>query len=59
LSAALYKDKIRAMIEMMKESTLDIIRNKWMKAQEGKIDIVKETANLFINITQRCLFGSD
>ena len=59
LSAALYKDKLRAMIGMMKESTLEIIRKKWMKAQDGKIDIVKESANLFINITQCCLFGSD
>jgi cytochrome P450 len=59
LSAALYKDKLRAMIDMMKLSTLEIIRNKWMKAHDGKIDIVKESANLFINITQCCLFGSD
>ncbi len=59
IESALYKDKLRAMIDMMKESTLEIIRNKWMKAQDGKIDIVKESANLFINITQCCLFGSD
>ncbi len=59
LSAALYKDKLRAMVEMMKKSTIEIIRNKWMKANDGIIDIVKETSNLFINITLCCLFGTD
>ena len=35
LSAALYKDKLRAMVDMMKDSTIEIIRNKWMKAKDG------------------------
>ena len=59
LSAALYKDKLRAMVDMMKNSTVNIIRNKWMKKSDGIIDIVKETSNLFINIALCCLFGSD
>jgi cytochrome P450 len=59
LSAALYKDKLRVMIEMMKDVTLDVIRNKWMKAEGKKIDIVKESSNLFIKITLKCLFGGD
>lgn len=32
LSAALYKDKLRVMLDMMKEVTIDMIRNKWMRA---------------------------
>ena len=59
LSAALYKDKLRVMIEMMKDVTLDVIRNKWMKAEGRQIDIVKESSNLFIKITLKCLFGGD
>jgi cytochrome P450 len=58
LSAALYKDKLRVMMEIMKEKTISIIRNKWMKANNGEINIVREAANLFINITSSCLFGS-
>jgi cytochrome P450 len=58
-SAALYKEKLRVMIEMMKEISLDVIRNKWMKAEGEQIDIVKESSNLFIKITLKCLFGSD
>jgi cytochrome P450 len=59
LSAALYKDKLRVMIEMMKDVSLDVIRNKWMKTEGKKIDIVKESSNLFIKITLKCLFGGD
>jgi len=51
LSAALYKEKLRIMIEMIKEITLDVIKNKWMKIEGKKIDIVKESTNLFIKIT--------
>jgi hypothetical protein len=47
------------MIEMMKGITIDVIRNKWMNAKDGQIDIVKETSNLFIKITLQCLFGTD
>jgi hypothetical protein len=46
LSAALYKEKLKDMIEMMKEVTIEKIQSKWMEA--GKIDIVKETSDLFI-----------
>ncbi len=59
LSAALYKEKLRIMIEMIKEIALDVIRNKWMKIEGKKIDIVKESTNLFNKITQKCLFGED
>ena len=58
LSAALYKDKLRVMLDMMKEVTIDMIRNKWMKAKDGRINIVQEATNLFINITLCCLFGT-
>ena len=58
LSAALYKDKLRIMMEVMKGVTIDMIRNKWMKAEDLMINIVSETSNLFINITIGCLFGS-
>lgn len=30
-----------------------------MKIEGKKIDIVKESTNLFIKITQKCLFGED
>ena len=59
LSAALYKEKLGVMIEMMKDISLDVLRNKWMKAEGEEIDIVKESSNLFIKITLKCLFGSD
>ncbi len=58
LSAALYKDKLRVMIDMMKDVTIDMIRNKWMKIQSKQIDIVREASNLFIDITLQCLFGA-
>jgi cytochrome P450 len=40
LSAALYKDKLRVMIDMMKDVTVDMIKNKWMMAEKQQIDIV-------------------
>ena len=58
LSAALYKDKLKVMVEMMKDVTIHMIRNKWMKAENQQIDIVKESSNLFIKITLTCLFGT-
>ncbi len=57
LGAALYKDKLRAMVDMMKNSTTEILRNNWMKVEDGKIDIVKESTNLLINVVLSCLFG--
>jgi cytochrome P450 len=59
LSAALYKEKLRVMIDMMKDVTIETIRKNWMKADKKEIDIVKETSNLFIKITLQCLFGED
>lgn len=41
LSAALYKEKLRLMIDMIKDVTIDMIKNKWMKADNNQIDIVK------------------
>jgi cytochrome P450 len=58
LSAALYKEKLRAMVDMMKDVTIHMIREKWMKADKQHIDIVKESSNLFIKITLTCLFGA-
>jgi cytochrome P450 len=59
LSAALYKEKLRLMIDMIKDVTIDMIKNKWMKADGNQIDIVKQTSQLFIKITLRCLFGGN
>ena len=56
LSAALYKDKLKDMITMMKEITMETIRENWMKAET--IDIVKESSSLFIKITLKCMFGT-
>jgi hypothetical protein len=47
------------MIEMMKDVSLDVLRTKWMTAKGNQIDIVKESSNLFIKITLKCLFGGD
>jgi cytochrome P450 len=55
LSAALYKDKLTSMIETMKRVTIDIIQKDWIP--RGQIEIVRETSNLFITITLKCLFG--
>jgi hypothetical protein len=44
---------------MIKCATIDIIKNKWMKAEKNQINIVSEMSNLFTNITLCCLFGSD
>ncbi len=57
LSAALYKEKLRCMIETIKDVTIDMIDKKWMKCD--KIDIVKESSNLFNKITLQCLFGAE
>jgi hypothetical protein len=46
------------MVDMMKDVTIHMIRNKWMKAENQHIDIVKESSNLFIKITLTCLFGT-
>jgi hypothetical protein len=46
------------MVDMMKDVTIHMIRNKWMKAENQQIDIVKESSNLFIKITLTCLFGT-
>jgi cytochrome P450 len=56
LSAALYKEKLKDMINMMKEITIETIKDNWMKAES--IDIVKEASNLFIKITLKCMFGT-
>jgi hypothetical protein len=47
------------MIDMIKCATVDIIKNKWMKAEKKQINIVNEMTNLFTNISLSCLFGSD
>jgi len=60
LSAALYKEKLKQMIEMMKEATICIIREDWTPKEGEKchrIDIVREASNLFIKIVLTCLFG--
>jgi hypothetical protein len=60
LSAALYKSKLKRMIEMIKDVTITTIKNDWSPQDDAKykrIDIVKETSNLYINITLTCLFG--
>ncbi len=38
LSSALYKDKLKDMIELMKKVTIETIQGRWSNAQE--IDIV-------------------
>jgi cytochrome P450 len=53
LSVSLYKDKLRMMIKMTKDVTIRDLRHNW----HGQVDIVKVTANMFIQITLTCLFG--
>ncbi len=55
LSAALYKDKLKLMIEIMKDVTIGEMREFWSNGEP--IDIVKAASNLFIKITLACLFG--
>lgn len=59
LSAALYKDKLKEMIESIKKVTIDTIRNRWSDSENNVIDIVQEASNLFIKITLVCMFGAD
>lgn len=42
---------------MMKDITIDMIENRWMKTE--RMDIVREASNLFIEITLKCMFGSN
>lgn len=59
LSSALYKDKLKDMIELMKQVTISTIQGRWSNAEGSEIDIVKEASNLFIKITIVCMFGSE
>ena len=59
LSAALYKDKLKDMIEKMKLVTIQTIRDRWSLADKNEIDIVQEASNLFIKITIVCMFGAE
>jgi cytochrome P450 len=54
LSASMYKDKLKKMVEGMKEVTISMV-GEWTRM--GEIDIVKEASNLFMKITLVCLFG--
>jgi hypothetical protein len=42
---------------MMKDITIETIKKSWMNAK--KIDIVKESTNLFMDITLKCMFGAE
>ena len=46
-------------MDMIKCATIDIIKNKWMKAEMNQINIVSEMSHLLSNIVLCCLFGSD
>lgn len=55
LSASLYKDKLKSMVETIKEITIRVVEKEWIPKKE--IDIVKEASKLFMQITLTCLFG--
>ena len=59
LSSALYKEKLKLMIDMIKDATIDTIRNEWLKTENHTIDIVKAASRLIIKINLKCLFGGD
>ena len=59
LSSALYKEKLKLMIDMIKDATIDTIRNEWLKTDNHTIDIVKAASRLIIKINLKCLFGGD
>jgi len=40
LSSALYKDKLKDMIELMKQVTISTIQGRWANADRDEIDIV-------------------
>ena len=53
----MYKDKLTVMLEIMKDVTVEAIKEEWIKKET--IDIVKETTNLYMQIVLACLFGKD
>lgn len=57
LSAAMYKDKLRDMVESMKYASVNAIRKEWM--QRETLDVVKETSNIYMQIILACLFGKE
>jgi cytochrome P450 len=51
LSAALYKEKVKQMLEMIKNVTMDVIENEWMEAKDQTIDIVTAASKIFFKVT--------
>ena len=58
LSTALYKEKLKIMLDMIKRVTIDEITGVWMKAENHEIDIVEAASQIFIKITLQGLFGA-
>ena len=46
-------------MEFMKKTTIETIRNKWMKEKNLTINIIKELSNMFNKVTVGCFFGAD
>lgn len=62
ISQALYKEKLRGMIEIIKNVTLNDIANKWTPLKKGDkipVEIVGQMSNLFFQITLSSLFGQE
>ncbi|TNV80052.1 hypothetical protein FGO68_gene9962 [Halteria grandinella] len=60
ISSALYKDRLRGMIETIKDVTIKAIESDWMlhKDQNGvSLEIVNIMQNLFMQVTLSCFFG--
>ena len=63
LGSSLYKEKLRSMIETIKKIAIKTFREKWVSKngtnpeEPKEIDIIKESAALFIQITLETLFG--
>jgi len=59
LSAALYKEKVKQMLEMIKNVTMDVIENEWMEAKDQTIDMVTAASKIFFKVTLQGFFGGE
>ncbi|TNV80087.1 hypothetical protein FGO68_gene16754 [Halteria grandinella] len=60
ISSALYKDRLRGMIETIKNVAIQAIQQDWLlqKDQNGiQLEIVKIMQNLYMQVTLSCFFG--
>lgn len=61
MSSSLYKEKLRNMVEIIKEVTVRTLKDDWRNKMDEQgnnvIEIVKDSSNLIMKIVLSCLFG--